>query len=353
MQAPHYLSRSFLCGVVTCLLPLASGLVSAANEASSESAVVAVYHHVSTATPPSTSLSPSRFLEHLELLRDEGHTVMALPTLLEAFSQKQALPDRATAITFDDGYDSVFTTAFPLLQRAGYPFSVFISTGPIDREQRGYLTWEQLRTLVAAGVTIGNHGTEHRSLIEMSGDEIRRDTKAAQARIDAELGAQPKLFAYPYGEFSLEAKQVLSELGYRAFAQNSGAIGFNSDQLALPRFPLAGRYAGLEGAKLKYSTLAFDVATVRNINPITQLSAPQLELDFKEGDFSADRIACFDSDEALTTRRSADHAGRLLLQPTERSRGRRWHYICTAPQRSTGRYYWYSQPWFDPRKPQN
>ena len=59
----------------------------------------------------------------------------------------------------------------------------------------------------------------------------------AQARIDAELGAQPKLFAYPFGEFAPELKAWLRAWGYAAFGQHSGPLWIGSDPQALPAFP--------------------------------------------------------------------------------------------------------------------
>lgn len=338
-------------GAQLCRLLVATALGCGAGTSAfgqGASAVIAVYHHVSTQTPASTSLSPAQFTRHLDLLQEQDQAVIALPSLLDALQHDAQIPDRAVAITFDDGYESIFTTAFPLLQQAGMDFTVFVSTGPIDRAQRGYMNWDQLRMLVEAGVTIGNHGTEHASLLEMSADEIRSEVLAAQRRIDEELGVQPRLFAYPYGEYSLEAKAVLKELGYLGLAQNSGAVGSSSDFQAIPRFPLAGIYADSEGASQKFLTLAFDLRALGDVDPVTTSPAPSVTLQLRTRDFEG--IGCFDQGAALELQRQ--DSARITLLPEARERGRRWHYICTARLSDSERYYWYSQPWFDPSQPQ-
>jgi len=174
----------FLCAQLTCVI---------AN--SEQSAVISVYHHVSTSTPASTSLSPEAFRAHLRFLAENDFTVLPVTEIIGELNRGGELPNKLVAITFDDGYESIYSTAFPLLQEFGFPFTVFISTGPIDRQQKGYMTWEQLALLRDAGVIIGNHGTEHKSMLEQSLDQARADIRNAQSRITAELGPQPHLFA--------------------------------------------------------------------------------------------------------------------------------------------------------------
>lgn len=331
------------------------GTNNSSNEISSfghNSAVISVYHHVSDTTPASTSISPAQFERHLEILKEQQQPVISLPKLLDDLEAGSPLPEKAVAITFDDGYESIYTTAFPLLMEAGLPFTVFISTGPIDRSQRGYMTWDQLREMVAAGVTIGNHGTEHASLLELSDEEIRNEIVAAQTTIDRELGPRAKIFAYPYGEFSLSATSILRDLGYRAFAQNSGAIGPNSNFQALPRFPLAGIYAEEAGVRQKYLTLAFATNIPSPIDPISTSDAPMATLSFGRGNYHDEGLNCFDNGEILELERNSTDDQLITLKPIANPHGRRWHYICTAREIGSSRYYWYSQPWFNPQKPQ-
>ena len=53
-----------------------------------------------------------------------------LQELVDALRAGQPLPDRTAAITFDDGYISIYDTAWPLLRARGWPFTVFVNTEP-------------------------------------------------------------------------------------------------------------------------------------------------------------------------------------------------------------------------------
>jgi peptidoglycan/xylan/chitin deacetylase (PgdA/CDA1 family) len=293
------------------------------------SAAISVYHHVAENTPYSTSIAPEQFEAHLRLLDEGGFTVSPLAELIDTTLRNEAIA--------------------PLLQRYGFPFSVFLSTAPIDRAQRGYLTWTQLRELVAAGVTIGNHGAEHDSVLAQSDTEIRENIKAAQLRIDAELGPQPKLFAYPYGEFNPQAQQIVSDLGYRALAQNSGAIGPASNALALPRFPLAGPYAGLSGAEQKYSTLAFPLAGEIGVDPTSRSKTRALQIAVSDRNWLKGTLNCFDAGE-LAQPASDGYVITLNLE-SPGAQTRRWLTTCTARHEESGRYFWYSQPWTNSSRP--
>ena len=116
-------------------------LTDAANDIDSHG-VILVYHHVSTGTPPSTSISPEDFEKHLHYLKENNFNVIALNQMVETLKAGEQLPDKAVAITFDDGYISIYDTAFPMLQSYGFPFTLFLSTGPIDRQQQNFINWE-------------------------------------------------------------------------------------------------------------------------------------------------------------------------------------------------------------------
>ena len=339
----------------SCLVSLAlTAQVAAAN-----SAAIVLYHHVATDTPASTSLTPDEFRVHLEFIRDNGIEVLPLNELIAAIESKQPLPEKAIAITFDDGYLSIFTEAFPMLREYGYPFTVFISTGPIDRAQNNYMTWDQIRTLSEAGVIIANHMVEHPYMLDRQADQNddewlnsqRQELLQAQERIKTETGQDHKLFAYPYGEYDDKIRSMLRALGYVGLAQNSGAINDYSDMTALPRFPLASIYANIETAKTKFLSKAFNVSLLTPLSPVTASTRPSASLQFAPGDYSLNQIGCFFNGEPMNLHWVDRDNGILELTPTSNAQGRRWRYICTAPDPNSSRFYWYSIQFINPEKP--
>ena len=351
----------------------------AAAAAPADSGVITVYHHVARGTPPSTTVSPAVFRSHLEYLRDNGFTVLPLDEMVEALRQGpgrgQPLPDKAVAITFDDGYSSIFDTAFPMLQEFGMPFAVFISTEPADSGWPGYMDWGQIRALAEAGVLIGNHTHSHAHLLELDEARLREELLGAEARIEAETGQSHRYLAYPYGEYDPAIQELLAEWGFTGFAQHSGAVGRaeadagdgagggagdgagdgvrgGSDFLALPRYPLAGIYANLETAKIKLESLAFSVTRVDPVSPVTRLGNPALRLRFAEAGTALDRLNCFFNNKPLPINWIDRAEGVLELKPAEESSDRRWNYTCTARADDSGRFYWYSAPWVNPDIPE-
>jgi len=326
----------------------------AANETSIDShGVILLYHHVAIDSPPSTSISPEAFRGHLDYLRDNDFSVIPLDQLIEGLKNKEILPDKAVAITFDDGYISIYQTAFPMLQSYGFPFTLFLSTGPIDRQQNNYMSWEQVKEMSDAGVIIANHMIEHPYMLEREDSESDTDWIArqesellsAEQRILDETGQSHRYLAYPYGEFDLKIKDMLAEHNFVGLAQNSGAVGIYSDFLALPRFPLASIYANLDTARQKMDTKAFNVTLLEPASPVTDVRNPSVTLQFNPGSYNLSQIGCFADSKPLAMEWTDPENGILTITPSEEYRGRRWRYICTAPVPSERRFYWYSVQW--------
>ena len=85
-----------------------------------------------------------------------------------------------TMITFDDGLESVYTVAFPMMKAKGIRGTVFVVTDKIGTA--GHMTWEQLKEMQNAGWTIANHTSNHISLVTSSlSNAIRAVEEGAQA----------------------------------------------------------------------------------------------------------------------------------------------------------------------------
>jgi len=349
LKAKKILSVAASWLITSTVLAVSSPLVAA------QSAVILLYHHVAEDTPASTSISPANFEAHLRYLRDNNFKVIPLDQMIDSLRSGQSLPDKSVVITFDDGYSSIFDEAFPLLQSYGYPFTLFLSTEPIDAGLSNYITWDQVRQMSTAGVIIANHMVDHPYMLEARDNEsapqrlarLEEDLLKAEQRIEAQTGQSHRYLAYPYGEYEPAIKSLLEELNFVGLAQNSGAVGPKSDFLALPRFPLASIYANLETASTKFSTLPFSVTQLQPDSPVTSNRNPSVVLKFEIGDYDFDQIGCFANSKPIPMTWIDREQGVLELKPEERYLGRRWRYICTAPDPSSNRYYWYSMQWIN------
>jgi len=339
---------------------LLTKLVIAQDDARFSSGVITVYHHVATDTPPSTSISPQDFRAHLNYLQENDFNVMSLTDMVEVLREGQEVPDKSLAITFDDGYISIYETAFPMLQEFGMPFTLFVSTEPVNNRQPGYMTWAEIREMSDAGVTIANHMVTHPHMLERAARESREqwlarleaELLAAEATITEETGQSHRYLAYPYGEYDPAIKALLREQDFTGFAQNSGALGWHSDFLELPRYPLASIYANLETARTKMESLAFNVTQLEPASPVTTDASPRVTLQFDTNRFDIGHLNCFANSQPITMTWEDRSAGIVTLEPQMEFNTRRWRYICTARANNSSRYFWHSVQWINTSFPE-
>jgi peptidoglycan/xylan/chitin deacetylase (PgdA/CDA1 family) len=318
-------------------------------------AVVLQYHFVAEDTPFSTSVSPARFAEHLDAIEALGAQVLPLQEILATLRAGRTLPEKVVAITFDDAYESIALAAHPRLRARGWPYTIFVNTEPLDQRHGGFLTWDDLRKLVAEGATVGNHGLRHDYMVRGAAvglptpespayaAYLRKQVAGAQARIDAELGPQPKLFAYPYGEYAPPLERWLAEAGYAAFGQHSGPLWAESPAQALPRFPASGPYGALESLRPKLSmrAMAIEHASPEDMRVGDADAAPVFSFALRFPEVHPGPVQCYATGEgAIPTRRNG---ARITAQAPKALAKGRSRYNCTA-QGPDGRWHWVSQP---------
>lgn len=319
-------------------------------------AVVLIYHHVARDTPASTSVTPATFERHLDYLERNGFTVMRLAEILDAIRAREPLPPNAVAITFDDAYRSVYTEAFPRLRRRGWPFTLFVNTEAVDRGYGSSMNWEQIRELARDGVDIGNHSHTHGHLVRRRDDEsadqwrqrVKRDIETAASRLESETGSRGKLFAYPFGEYSPELKDIVRGLGYYGIAQQSGAVGYLSDPLAVPRFPLASGYDDLQRFATSVNARALPVRELVAAPSKNQLDGVErLRISVEPGDYRPAQLACYGAGgKALPVAVSEKEAIEIVVEAAGSGRPGRNKINCTAPAiGEQGAYFWYSFQW--------
>lgn len=315
-----------------------------AGQSVDNGAVILMYHRFGEDSLPSTSVRLSQFDAHLDELISGGYQVLPLGEIVAALEEGRSLPDRSLAITVDDGALSVYTEAWPRLRARNLPFTVFVSTEPLDLRLPGYLSWDQLREMIAGGgVTVGNHGHRHDHMVRLSPAEQRANIAKAAKRLFAELGAAPEIFAYPYGEISAELRKAVEEAGFvAAFGQHSGALGHMTDRLALPRFPINEAYGDMERFRLVANTLPLPVREITPADLYLRSAAqnpPNLGFTVEGPVEDLQNLNCFAKngepeltrlDNRIEMRLSAPlPAGRARINCTLRANDGRWRWFGT------------------------
>ena len=353
MLFSRWMRRPFTAPLVTLLAGLVllsyPGGAPATESAAGSSAVVIMYHRFGETRYPTTNVTIEQFEAHLKELKSGSYTVLPLPAIIKALKNKTRLADRTVGISIDDAYLSVYTEAWPRLKKAGFPFTVFVATDPVDQKTPGFMSWDQIKEMADAGVTIGAHTGSHLHMPKVSREknlgELDRSLKSYRER----LGLTPEIFAYPYGESSLSVQAMVKDAGFiAAFGQHSGGFDAAADRFDLPRFAMNENYAGMSRFKLSVNAVALPAADLTPADPLIGAhNPPAMGFTLTRGLKGLDRLACFTS-----------HAGRARLErlgerrfeirtdepfPTGRTR-----VNCTLPG-PDGRWHWFGRQFYRPQ----
>lgn len=281
-----------------CLLAAATWLTAPGPALASESASIVMYHRFGENNFPSTNIRLEQFEAHIAELKSGPYTVLPVSEIVDAIRTGRDLPDRTVGITIDDGYLSIYSEAFPRLQAAGLPFTVFVSTDPIDRGFSGFMSWDQIREMRDAGVTIGAHTATHLHMPANTITRNRDDMARANARYREELGAVPELFAYPFGEASLEVQDLVRELGHEAaFGQHSAPLDASSDPLYMPRFALNEAFGNMDRFRLVTNARPIPHSDITPKDPTLTTNPPLFGFTRTDMSEALSGLACYAADQ--------------------------------------------------------
>lgn len=319
-------------------------------------AVIFMYHRFGESHYSSTNITLQQFEEQLDFFEKNNFSVLPLLEITRALKQNTALPEKSISITIDDAYLSVYKEAYPRLKAKGYPFTVFVATGVVDQGIPAYMNWQQMQEMQKHGATFANHSQNHDYLVRKKEGESQkewkermvRDITGAQKRLQEKLGSAPALFAYPYGEYNLELMNIIHDLGYTAFGQHSGGVSSLNDLTALPRFPVAEAYAEMSSFRTKAFSLAMPVAKQEPVEMMTIAKRPQLTITLAPSSANLDQLTCYFGNTKMKTH-WVEPGKRFQIQAETDLPSGRSRYNCTAPDKESSKYFWYSHPWLRPQ----
>ena len=304
-------------------------------------ASVLMYHRFDEQRYPSTNTTLEQLDQHIAYLQEGGFNVMSLPEIIYRFQSNKSVPDKTVAISIDDAYLSVYEKGWPRFKEAGFPITLFVATGPIDRNLRGYMDWDQLRELQAQGVTIGSQTNSHPHMHRISIERVRDELASSNERFIAELGLRPDLFAYPYGEYNLAVIEEVKKAGFiAAFGQNSGIMHKDDLTFELPRFAFNETYGDLNRLSLAANGLPLIVSQITPADMVITQNPPFYGFTLAEDMEPKNQLRCFSSkygklDVTLLGRRAEIR----LPGPLD---GPRFRINCTMPGEDS-RWRWFGR----------
>ena len=256
-----------------------------------------MYHRFEENKYPSTNTKIANFKNQLNLIKEEKIK------FINPYQFNQNLIDqtnlRKVMITIDDAFSSFYENAWPIIKDRKIPIILFVSTREVGK--KGYMTWEQIREISKENfVHIGNHSHTHEYLIDYSLNQIKEDLLKSISTFKKEIGYNSNFFSYPFGEYSLEFKNLVRELGFTyAFGQHSGVIDLTKDKFELPRFPINEKYGEIKRFKTLLKTLPFKYKKIipeeKYINDKT--NPPNIIVEFEKMNSNLKNINCFSNEE--------------------------------------------------------
>ncbi len=211
---------------------------------------ILLYHSISDRVSPKFrlwSVTPEQFEAQLNYLAAEHYAPMTVSDfILEISGNDLQLPSRPIVISFDDGFQDFYTQAAPVLQRFGFPATLYVVTGYIGESSRWLaaagegdrpiLTWDQVIDLSNLGIEIGAHTHTHPQLDTLPLIQAEKEIRDSKALLEDHLGNPIKSFAYPYGYHNTKVKTLVRNSAFQsACAVKHAMSGPNDDPFALAR----------------------------------------------------------------------------------------------------------------------
>lgn len=162
----------------------------------------------------------------------------------------------AVAITFDDGYQGLYTHAAPVLAHYGFSAMVYLVSGQIGGQAQWLqqvrlpaaqlLNAAEIRAMAAQGIEFGAHSVNHPRLSTLPESQARQEMRDSKQQLESQFAMPFEHFCYPYGDHNSRTLELAREIGFKsATTIVKGTATDCHDPLALPRKAISfgrGRY---------------------------------------------------------------------------------------------------------------
>ena len=227
--------------------------------------IVLTYHHIVPENSKfidkyNSSVSPEKLERDIAYFKKSGFHFLSMEDIYSFLVRGKPLPERSVALTFDDGYESNYIWAYPLLRKYGVKATFFVVAGkivpvsrPYDMNKTEKLSWPQLREMYSSGyVSVQSHtynlhykNSDSSYALDKLANEsenqyaerIYNDLSEARKLISQEVGAEVQALAWPYGRSTPTADRAATKAGYSLLWTNQpGQVSYGEDRLHLSRF---------------------------------------------------------------------------------------------------------------------
>ncbi|MEN8773578.1 MAG: polysaccharide deacetylase family protein [Akkermansiaceae bacterium] len=224
-------------------------------------------YHVFHATLPATQMRipTSKFRTQMEAIKRSNISVINLEQFLAWRRGDCELPPQSILITMDDGWRSVYTEAFPIMQELKLPFTIFLYKNYVgtNRGSRA-MSFAMIREMVNSKLcSIGSHSVSHpfpskvkkaeKEGLEAYEKFLRNELGTSKKFLDDTFKVKVTAYAYPGGYHTDEMFPLANEYGYdHLFTVKPGKIRRDSSRHTLPRYIVLGNHDGAFNAAMVF-----------------------------------------------------------------------------------------------------
>lgn len=200
---------------------------------------VIMYHSVCKTNVGSYVISPESLRKDFEYLSRRGYKSVFISEIADFCEGKGKLPEKAVALTFDDGFYNNAYYAAKIAEKYGMKITISI-VGSYSEKEDGekkrspvysYLNRTEIKKLHDSGmVELCNHtydmhhpSSPRRGMQRRKGESaesyrkaVESDSEKCRKFVKSCCGKNTDVFTYPFGYCSGSTAEILSKLGYRA-----------------------------------------------------------------------------------------------------------------------------------------
>ena len=255
-----------------------------------------MYHRFEENKYPSTNIRMDDFKKHIKIIEDNNIKFINPKNFEDELINNKL--QKKILLTIDDGFLSFYENAWPILKSKKIPFILFVSTREVGAFN--YMTWEQIREINKEDfVEIGNHSHTHEYLVDENNKIIREDIEKSIKIFKKELGQNSIFFSYPFGEYSIDFKNIIKNFGFKyAFGQHSGVMDETKDFYELPRYPINEKYGEIKRFRSLTKTLPFKY---KKIYPeekylLQSKNPPDVKIEFYDNIANLKSVGCYSNE---------------------------------------------------------
>ncbi len=194
------------------------------------------------------SLPPGVFAEQMRILHELDVEVIPLTKIREVLEGASASKP-LVAIAFDDGFRNVYEHGFRILQRYGFPATIFLVTDycgkmndwsgqPLHIRRYPLLTWNEIREMSQGTIDFGSHTQTHPDLTMLPTHRVEEELLGSKRKIEDAIGRSVDTFAYPYGVYNGAVRKIVKTHFNISCSTSLGFVSRQSDLFAIERLDM-------------------------------------------------------------------------------------------------------------------